>query len=360
MKLNPKEQALNGSSPADAGIFHTWRLSSLSSKQLTSRVLSLSIGVTVLLIVIWSSIYATRWVGQSFAGFMLTPRIVVANVGLPYWSGMKAGLKYSDKILTANGKTIASIDDVKAVIKATPLGDSIRFTVERKGKTFEAVVPTTLFTWVDLAATFGLQFFAALAYISIGIIVFILKPDTSVSWSFLLLCTFLSLYNIADFDKGSTGLANIYMLAMTFISGAGIHLSLLFPERWKIVDRFPAFHYVPYVVSAILFVPLFVIYPRSGFQLFYQLSLLYLLSAAAILVGSTLHSYLKSPSGISKQRGKVVLFGAALAFPLPAINHYVSLAGDSVANLELFRGFSPIPIVIFPASIFFVCLSKKV
>ncbi|HLG19601.1 MAG TPA: adenylate/guanylate cyclase domain-containing protein, partial [Bdellovibrionota bacterium] len=55
----------------------------------------------------------------------------------------------------------------------------------------------------------------------------------------------------------------------------------------------------------------------------------------------------------SKQRGKVVLFGALLAFPLPAINHYVSLMGASVATLELFRGFLPVPIVIFPASIAF-------
>jgi class 3 adenylate cyclase/adenylate kinase family enzyme len=53
---------------------------------------------------------------------------------------------------------------------------------------------------------------------------------------------------------------------------------------------------------------------------------------------------------LARQRGKVILFGAALAFPLPAIVHYVSFFGSN-ANLGVASNFLPLPIVVFPLSI---------
>src|SRR5713226_4144527 len=234
-----KAQHMNLTMSAPPGIFQAWDLRRVSSKEFAGRGLFLGIILSIFLITGVSTIEGAKWVGQTFAGFLVTPRIVVANIGQHYWSGIIAGLKYPDKILTANGQNISSISDLKAVIKATKTGDPILFTVSREGKVFEVAIPTMRFTWLDLFATFGLEVVSGLAYISIGIIVFILKPDTGVSWSFLLLCSFLSLYNITDFDKGPTGFARIYMLAMTFIPAAGLHLSFLFPERRKMVDNFP-------------------------------------------------------------------------------------------------------------------------
>jgi class 3 adenylate cyclase len=335
---------------AHPGIFQPWRLSNLSRKQFTGRTFFLVIVLAFFLISGLAVIEGIKWVGQNFAGFLITPRIVVANNGLHYWSGMKAGLKYPDKILSANGQNISSIGDLKNVIKATKVGDPILFTVDRNGEKLEVAIPTARFSWLDLSATFGLEFLSGLTFFIIGVVVFILKPDVTVSWSFLLLCFFLSLYNITDFDKASTGFARIYILAMAFIPAAGIHLSLFFPERRKIADRFPYLNCAPYALSAALFIPLVILYPQPSFRPFYQLSLLYLVLAALCLVLSTLQSYIRSASVLARQRGKVILFGAALAFPLPAIVHYVSFFGSN-ANLGVASNFLPLPIVVFPLSI---------
>jgi class 3 adenylate cyclase len=353
MSFSPKERVLDGHAYTDAGIFHSWYISSLSSKEITSRGFFFAVVLAFLFVAILSTINAARWVGQTFPGFLVTPRLVVANVGQNYWSGVIGGLKYPDKILMANGQSITSLDDLNRVVKAAKVGEPIRFTVAREGKTFEASIPTMRFTWVDLFTTYGMELISAFGYIAIGMIVFVLKPDTAVSWSFLLLCSFLSLYNVTDFDKGSTGFARIYMLAMTFIPAAGLHLSLLFPERKKLLDRLPFFNYLPYLLSVTLFVPLTILYPQDAFRPFYQLSLLYLIVAAIGLFLSTLRSYLKSSSVLARQRAKVILAGAASAFPLPALVHYVSLFGGGNTNLGIVSSFLPIPIVIFPLSIAF-------
>jgi len=298
-----------------------------------------------------SFINAAQFLNKSFPGFLVTPRLVVANIGQPYWTGVQAGLQFPDKILKVNGTSVSSVEDFKAAINTRPVGTLMLYAIEREGKHLDVSVPIMQFSWLDFSTTFGLEFVSGLTYLAIGIVVFVLKPDTAVSWSFLLLCSFLTLYNITDFDKGSTGFARIYMLAMTFIPAAGLHLSLLFPERKQIVEKFPFLKILPYVLSTALFVPLVTLYPQDAFKPFYQLSLLYLILAAIGLVVTTIRSYLKSTSVLARQRAKVILSGAVAAFPVPALVHYVSFFGESRANLAFVSNFLPVPIIIFPLSI---------
>jgi class 3 adenylate cyclase len=351
MELRNTNQSVSFPHAADSGIFRAWSLPNLSSKERASRSVFLGIVLCILIVSVLSFVNAAKLPNQTFPGFLVTPRLVVGNIGQAYWSGMKAGLKFPDKILKVNGETISSIADFKAAVRNQKVGRPMLYAIEREGRLLEITVPMMWFSWVDLLTTFGLEFLVGLTYVVIGVVVFIMKPDTAVSWSFLLLCSFLSLYNITDFEKGSTGLAMIYMFAMTFIPAAGLHLSFLFPERKNILQRLPRFVCVPYVISMVLFIPLAALYPRDAFRAFYQLSLLYLVLAAIGLVISTLRSYIKSSSFLARQRGKVILAGAALAFPLPATVHYMSFFGGSGVNLGVVSSFLPIPIIFFPLSI---------
>ena len=327
-----------------------WRLRHLAPAAVASRTAFFAITLSILITGAFSCFNAGKLLNEPFPGFLLTPRLVVGNIGQHYWTGLLAGLKNPDKILAVNDTAVSSIEDFKSLVKNYDVGSPVRYTVRRDGKTIAVTVPMMWFTWLDLLGTFGLEFISGLTFLVIGAVVFILKPDTSVSWAFLLLCFFLSLYNITDFDKGSTGLARAYMLAMTFIPAAGLHLSLIFPERKKLADKIPWISCVFYVVSAVLFIPLATLYPRDAFIPFHQGSLLYLVLAALVLLGSTIRSYLNSSSRLARQRAKVVLSGAAVAFPVPAAIHYLSFGGGST-NLTVASNFLPLPIILFPVSI---------
>ena len=324
-----------------------------SVREILSRIVFLGIVVAVLTIGTICVFNAIQWVNKPFPGFLINERLVLGNVGQYHWTGIKAGLKFPDKILKANGQTIASMRDLEEVVKSTKIGDIITYSVERGRTIFEIGIPTMRFTLTDLFMIFGVTFVSGIIYLFIGVIVFIMKPDTKVSWAFFLACAFLSTFAITSFDIQSThyGFIHIYLFVNTFFPAAFIHLSLVFPEKRRIVEKHPYLQFIPYLFSAALILHMEISYPQPSFVITYQFVRIYtVISAMAILV-TTLHAFFKKSSMIARQRAKVVLFGAALAFPIPALAHYFSLFGTNSMKLPIENNFLAIPIIFFPASV---------
>ncbi len=334
-------------------IFRTWNLSCMSLRELASRLIFFAMVVAVLIIATISVIIAIKWIDKPFAGFLVNERMVLGNVGQYHWTGTQAGLKFPDKILKANDRSVSGMRDLEDVIQKTGVGRPIRYSIERAGRVIDVTIATMRFTWWDLLMTFGVTFISGVIYLFIGVVVFILKPDTKVSWAFLLACAFLSLYAITSFDIQSThsGFIRIYLFVNTFFPATFIHLSLIFPERTRLAERYPSLEVFPYITSAILVIPLEVLYPQPAFMAVYQWVRLYTIACAVLLLASTLRAYFVGSSVLARQRAKVLLFGAALAFPIPAFAHYVSLFGASLIRVVIQNNFLAIPILFFPASI---------
>jgi len=334
-------------------MFRIWSFSQLSLLEVASRVAFFGIAASVLIIGGVLLINSIAWIDKPFAGFLFNARMVVENNRQSHWTG--ASLQFPDKILAANGKTLASPEDLFDIIQNISLGDTVRYTVEKKEKTIEINIPTMRFTLNDFVLIFGIPFVSGLIYASIGALVFVMKPDTVVSWGFLLACWFLSLYVMISFDlvSGYSSLIRVYFFVNTFFPAAFLHLSLVFPQKAKLIERRPAVLWLPYIVSAILIVPFQVFYPQSSFLLFAQLVRLYGLVAAIAMFVASVRASLTSSSVIARQRAKVVLFGAVLAFPLPALARYMVFFGDAMSGIRIVGHFLAIPIMIFPASIAF-------
>ena len=77
--------------------------------------------------------------------------------------------------------------------------------------------------------------------------------------------------------------------------------------------------FIPYVVSLMLLIPIQLLYPDPQFVVFFKIVRMYMLVSALALVGATIWSMVRHTSVLARQRAKVVLFGAAVAFPLPII-----------------------------------------
>jgi len=325
----------------------------LSGRQYVSRIIFIAIilsALTIGAVCIWN---ALQWIDKPFPGFLVNQRMVVGYIGQYHWTGTQAGLKHPDKILTANDKEVSSATELEEIVRNTAIGDKITYHVTRGSQVDEIVVPTMRFTGMDLAMTFGILFSQGVLYLFLGIVVFILKPDTKVSWVFCLASFFQGISSFMSFDMESThfGFVRAYLFDDAFLPALVIHLSLLFPEKSKFVERHPSLEVIPYLISSILIIPVEIYYPRPTFGPVYTVVLAYAVVSVIALIVATLHAFSKKSSVLAKQRAKVILFGALLALPIPAIGPLAAFMGKTLGGIRVITNFSSIPIIIFPASI---------
>ncbi len=329
-----------------------WNVSLLSPSERISRAAFALIVLAVLTIATVCVVDAVRLVGQPFPGFLVTERLTASNFGLPDWSGPQRGIKFTDRLLEADGTTLFSFGDFEEVVRRTPVGQTIHYVLERDGQQMEIAIPTMRFTWMDLGLTFGPTFSAGLLYLVIAVVVYVLKPDTAVTWALVLSCFLLGTYQILTFGIGSTHrLVGATLAVYAMLPGAGLHLSLMFPERKKLIERWAFIQFAPYVVSVVLAAIALWVYPGPSFTNVYLWMRVYaLLSVGAILV-AVLHAFFRSVSFIARQRAKVVLFGALLAFPIPAMVNSLSFLSITPGSVQLLSTFVPLSLLLFPVSI---------
>jgi class 3 adenylate cyclase len=330
-----------------------WDLAGLAPRTLATRGVFLGLILVVVLVSGITVVNALRWVDKPFPGFLVNERMVLGNIGRYDWTGTRAGLKWPDRIVRADDRPIASMRDLDAIVAGKAVGEAVTYEVERDGRVLEMRLGTMRFTWLDLFMTFGITFLSGWVYLSIGVAVFVLKPDTEVSWVFFLACLFLSLFTITSFDVQSThwGFIRLYFLVNALFPAAFVHLSLLFPERVRGLAARPHVLAVPYVLAALLVVPLEFLYPRPAFLPFQDGIRFYAILGALAIIASTVHAFASRPSALARQRAKVILSGASMAFPLPATAFFLSLAGPQWVTVPIQNNFLAIPITLFPASI---------
>jgi GAF domain-containing protein len=308
----------------------------------------------LLLITTVTIVNASRWINKPFSGFLINARQVVVDYGQYSWPGVQAGLKFPDKLVSANNKRIITDTDLEQVLLSTSIGTEVTYVFERHGQRLEVTLPTMRFTAWDLMMTFGIELVAALLYFSLGVVVFIMKPDSELSWVFFGACSWLGVYVITGFDVVSTHkLLLLYHLATAFLPASFTHLSLVFPYRWEFIKRRPAVVYIPHMISAIAFVPFHAFYPGPVFLALYPFLYVYLFLSAIATVMSGIFAYLEGASTLAKQRAKVLLIGAAAAFPIPALMYVVPLVGGSWGRLTLNANFIAFITVVYPACIAF-------
>jgi class 3 adenylate cyclase len=297
--------------------------------------------------------YSVKNVGRPFPGFRLNQRMVVANVGQYSWTGVRAGLNYPDMIVRADGREVSSLEELHGIVSGKSAGTPVTYAVEKEGEVVKLVIPTMVYSWKDFFLTQGIFILAGIAYFFLGLVVYILKSGTNVSWAFLFTCFFLSIFNITADPEVSLALDKVNLLSFTFIPAALFHLGLVFPQKKRVAERFPFLQFVPYGIALLLGAAMAAVYPGYPFTVLYPLANIYVMLGALFFVGSILLQFLYTTSPVARQRVKVVLLGAALAFPIPAFLFLVTNLGIEIEGISFQNNFSGIPLLIFPASIAF-------
>lgn len=326
----------------------------LSGKETISRAVFFAIISFALIVGTICTVYTIRWSQKPFPGFLVNQRMVYGVVGQYHWTGTHAGLKYPDKILKADDMEVFSPKDLEKILSRKRPGDEVTYTIDRNGKIFDVAIATMRFSTTDLFVIFGSYLIVSIFYLLIGVVVFVLKPGTRVSWIFFCACVLMSLSYSVAFDMVSThlGFLRLSLFVDAFIPAVAIHFSMFFPEEKHFVQKYKMLQLVPYIVSLSVMVAIQAFYPAPFSISVYSMSMP-LLNIAAIgaLLGSVFYSFVKKTSAIARQRAKVVFLGAALAFPLPIIIELFFYLDITISDFKLLKNYLVFPIMIFPASV---------
>lgn len=281
-------------------------------------------------------VIAVRAIDKPVAGFLFYPFRNVGSVGDLDWAGLKAGARYQDIIEEVDGRKVSTSSEIQRIVTSTPAGTPLRYLLDRQGTRFVITVPVSTFTTASFVKLFGPLFLAGIFFGLVGLIVYVLKPDTSASWAFLLFCFSLGSYMIGglpiQLPPHLLWLYAINVLAQPVYPAALLHLSLVFPERTRLVERWPRIEYAPYVLSvglgAFLLVQILALstaspsaFSAAHAQLLrgINVSRFYAILAAISMAVSSGYVYARSRSIIAKQRSRIILFGSALAFLPPTL-----------------------------------------
>jgi class 3 adenylate cyclase len=296
---------------------------------------------------------ALAWGNRTFPGFLLNERLAVSTLSQEHWTGRAAGLRYPDRITRVNGVPVHSMNELMSIVEAAPPGTPFRYAVERATGPAEVAVASMRFSWGDLSVTFGISFLLGVAYLTIGTIVLILKFNTRISWVFFFACAGLSLNEIVDFDSQSThfGFIKWYLASACFLPALALHFGLQFPRRVRFLARHPRLFLVPYLVSLGLLVAILALYPDRRFLLFWQVLMGYAALSVSVIVFPIVAEYVRPSDALARQRARMMLFGTALAFPVPMALMFSQYAFGSVFGLRVNMTYLDVPYVLFPAAI---------
>jgi len=290
-------------------------------------------GVTALMVVmtLFCFISGLFWLNKPFAGFLIYDFPYVGSMGDREWTGVKAGLKFLDRIVEVEGKPVWEGRDVVNIAKQKKSGSPIHYLVEAKGKSREVTVPAATFDLKDFILVFLIPFLGGVAIYALGFIVYIFKPRIATSWVFFILCFCLGTYMVTGFEMQSSYFSvNFHYLIIPLFPATFFHLGLIFPDRKNILSRFPAFEYFIYVPALILalayqtylltFKAVLKSSSSTWLPTYGQIATVnrsFTLLCVASLIILIVYSTLRASTIVARERARMILFGVTIGF-LPA------------------------------------------
>ncbi|RLC01289.1 MAG: hypothetical protein DRH90_16535 [Deltaproteobacteria bacterium] len=287
----------------------------------------------MLLICIVTWISALSWFNRPFAGFLVYKDTFVSASGQRDWPGPHAGIKFRERILAVDSQPITEGADLVNTLRKKSVGSEATYRVESQGQIREVVVPVALFDISDFLNVFLVPFLVGFILYIMGFIVYFLKPNTPTSWTFLVLCFTLGTMILAGLEnQTSYFLVPFFYTINTLYAFNFLHLFLIFPERKRILEKFPALEYLIYVPAVILIVAFqvyFTIFQDifsggawSWFPTYKELGSINRICTLLCVVGMIaliVHTRFKASTIQAKQRARVIFWGVLISFGPPVI-----------------------------------------
>ena len=186
--------------------------------------------------------------GRTFAGFWVMENLLVA-IGGPE----RGPLEPFDVVRVMNGQVLESGRDIQATIESQDPQTTFHYIVYRRGQLVEVDVKTRLFARRDFLRFVAEALLPGLFQLAVGAVVFLIRPGRSQSWLFLTFALIAYLVSVTFADAHTTyRFSGLFLTAWAFWPATLLHLALTFPQRRRILRRFPRVVWLPYLISGVL------------------------------------------------------------------------------------------------------------
>jgi sigma-B regulation protein RsbU (phosphoserine phosphatase) len=275
--------------------------------------------VVIALAVYFSNILA--WANYPDFGFGWRSAWGVRIVGVVSDHGRQAGLQIGDEILTVNGQKFVTTQDFKSAMNRD-LGDRNTYRIKRVTDELEINIINVPSGFANSFNRSGFPFLLGGCYISIGTLVFLMKPHWRSSWIFFLLTATFGIFFAFLYHSGTMQprwLETVHIFTYVFTPAAIIHLALVFPEERRFVRHHPTVQLCPYVVALTLFAVIRMNAPAmyDASRALIYLAVGYLVVSAVFFWSSCLQLRFTSKSAMARLRSRIILLGSAITLLVP-------------------------------------------
>lgn len=218
------------------------------------------------------------------------------------------------RVETADGfSTVHSAADLRGALVEGQ--SSARIEVERGGQKVWLDLPVNAHSLSTRLIEFATALLASGLLLSIPLLLLWRSSSTAAMPLLILYSAIATLITTIMIGQGSDAANRIAMLTLIFIPASVAHLAMHFPRRRPILHSVPGFEALPYGISLLLV-------PVGWFAMefnpilwppFLYLIIVVLAGAWMILIVSCIYELHDARSAIALARGRVMLFGAALA-----------------------------------------------
>src|SRR6266850_2598543 len=258
---------------------------------------------------------AWRMIGRPWTGFPVMENLVVGVGGR-----QRTAAEPFDLVRAVNGHLVSSCRELQKEVERYPAGTKLRYLLVRSGSLVEEEIASREMTLKTFKHFVVDNLLPGILVLGLGALVALLRPGVATTRLFLAFCLTAVVVNVGSWDlAGTHRFTELFFFAWTFWPALFAHLALVFPERTAVARRWPRVVWVPYAMSAALWLWLQAPMSRDSWAATAGLIAIYwTLALVELLVG--LGSTARTGSTpLVRQRARVLLAGFGIGYLVPVI-----------------------------------------
>ena len=284
--------------------------------------------VTYVVLIVLAALYmgvathdAWRLIGHPWAGFPVMDNLLVGVGGL-----QRERVEPLDLVRAINGQLVGSSRELQKEIERHPPGTRMSYLLVRSGSLVEEDIPSRAMTLGTFKHYVIQYLLGGILVLALGALVALLRPSGPSTRLFVVFCLTTVIVNVGYWDlSGTHRFTKLFFVAWTFLPAILAHLALVFPERTSIARRWPRSVWVPYGVSAALWLWLQVPMSRDSWAAGAGLVAIYWTAALVELLVALANTARKGSTPLVRQRARVLLAGFGIGYLAPVVGTTVEV-----------------------------------
>src|SRR5438874_4486305 len=258
---------------------------------------------------------AWRMIGRPWTGFPVMENMLVGVGGT-----QRTAAEPFDLVRAVNGRLVGSSRELQQEVERHPAGTRLRYLLVRSGSLVEEEIASRGMSLRDFKRFVIDNLASGILVLGLGAVVALLQPGARTTRLFLAFCLTTVLVNVGYFDlAGTHRFTKLFFLAWTLWPALFAHLALVFPERTAVARRWPPVVWVPYVLSAALWLWLQAPMSRDSWAATAGAIAIYWTAALMELLVSLSRSARLGATPLVRQRARVLLAGFGIGYLLPVL-----------------------------------------